>query len=68
MIEHAILSYVNIRYFSRETFGLNYHKAPEGFKNKEMELNIYIYIYIYTHTQHTHTHTHEYLLTQKTMN
>ena len=42
MIEHAILSYVNIRYFSRETFGLNYHRAPEDFKNKEMELNINI--------------------------
>ena len=59
MIEHAILSYVNIRCFSRENFGLNYHKAPEDFMNKEMELNIYIYIYIYTP---------ECLLTQKTMN
>ena len=53
MIEHAILSYVNIRYFSRETFGLNYHRAPEDFKNKEMELNINI-------NTHTHTHTHTY--------
>ena len=63
MIEHAILSYVNIRCFSRENFGLNYHKAPEDFMNKEMELNIYIYIYIYIYI-----HTHECLLTQKTMN
>ena len=46
MIEHAILSYVNIRCFSRENFGLNYHKAPEDFTNKEMELNIYIYIHV----------------------
>ena len=51
MIEHAILSYVNIRYFSRETFGLNYHRAPEDFKNKEMELNINI-------NTHPHKHTH----------